>query len=79
MWEIEVNDPLPGKYRLQVIGIARTIYYLEIVKYDEELNDSRANFLKIPIKKGDVHTYMVESSDKPGAKIKAWREKKRSR
>jgi hypothetical protein len=64
-----VRNPPNGKYRLQVIGRAAGKYDLEITGEDRASNPSKAQFTNVKIRKGAVHHYVINYSNRPGAQI----------
>lgn len=55
--DLDIRQPVPGEYLVDVVGTGTGTYVLEINAYDPELNPSRAVFADIPITAGAIHSY----------------------
>jgi len=71
----DIGNPLPGEYRLQVIGKEDGKYDIEFSGYPKEGEASGGQVLGVPIKKGEVHEYVLVYSNKPGGKTTVQRKR----
>lgn len=67
---IDIRNPLSGEYDLLVIGTQTGKYTIEVTAHDRELEPSKVIYRNLNIGKGIVHSYLIQYSNKAGAKIK---------
>lgn len=65
-----VANPIPGSYRLSVMGTGSGTYTCQFLTEDLSGGGSETRLEKIPILQGEVHKFVFEFDGKPGAHLR---------